>query len=54
MLFILSVYFRCTIRKRYGVIHVDLDDDGNGSGKRRKKDSFDWYKECINSNGENL
>lgn len=42
------------MQKRYGVIHVDLDDDGNGSGKRRKKDSFEWYKECISSNGENL
>lgn len=42
------------IQKRYGVIHVDLDDDGNGSRKRRKKDSFEWYKKCINSNGENL
>ena len=40
--------------KRYGYIYVDRDDFGNGSGKRLKKDSFDWYKEVIRSNGENL
>lgn len=33
--------------KRYGVIYVDLDDEGNGSGKRYKKDSFYWYQQCI-------
>lgn len=40
--------------KRYGVIYVDLDDRGHGTGKRMKKDSFDWYKKCIQSNGEDL
>ncbi|WEV67656.1 family 1 glycosylhydrolase [Bifidobacterium sp. ESL0769] len=40
--------------KRYGVIYVDLDDAGNGSGKRIKKDSFEWYRKCIASNGEDL
>lgn len=30
--------------KRYGFIYVDQDDMGNGSLKRIKKDSFDWYK----------
>ena len=40
--------------KRYGVIYVDKDDTGKGSGKRIKKDSFYWYKKCIESNGENL
>ena len=38
--------------KRYGFIYVDIDDDGKGSGKRFKKDSFDWYKEVIASNGK--
>ncbi|HFI0463661.1 TPA: glycoside hydrolase family 1 protein [Streptococcus suis] len=40
--------------KRYGFIHVDLDDEGKGSYQRRKKDSFYWYQEVIRSNGENL
>lgn len=40
--------------KRYGMIYVDLDDSGNGSFKRYKKKSFNWYKEVIASNGENL
>ena len=43
-----------TMDKRYGVIYVDLDNGGQGSGKRYKKDSFYWYKKCIESNGENL
>lgn len=40
--------------KRYGFIYVDIDDYGNGSGKRLKKDSFEWYQKVISSNGENL
>ena len=40
--------------KRYGFIYVDRDDQGNGSLKRYKKDSFDWYKKIIASNGEDL
>jgi 6-phospho-beta-glucosidase len=43
-----------TMDKRYGVIYVDLDNGGNGSGKRYKKDSFYWYQKCIESNGEDL
>lgn len=42
------------MKKRYGFIYVDQDDYGNGTGKRIKKDSFDWYKEVIRSKGENL
>lgn len=38
--------------KRYGYIYVDLDDRGQGSGKRMKKDSFYWYQKVIESNGE--
>lgn len=37
--------------KRYGFIYVDLNDDGTGSGKRYRKDSFYWYKKVIESNG---
>ncbi len=40
--------------KRYGVIYVDQDDEGKGSKKRYKKDSFYWYQKCIESNGEEL
>ncbi len=40
--------------KRYGFIYVDKDDDGNGTGERLKKDSFDWYKQVITTNGETL
>lgn len=40
--------------KRYGYIYVDLDDRGNGSGKRLKKDSFYWYQKVIESNGETI
>ncbi|MEK4329942.1 6-phospho-beta-glucosidase [Paenibacillus sp. FSL R7-0312] len=40
--------------KRYGFIYVDLDDDGNGTLNRSKKDSFHWYKKVIASNGEEL
>lgn len=42
------------LRKRYGFIYVDMDDEGKGSGKRMKKDSFEWYKKVIASNGEDL
>ncbi|MCC4045646.1 6-phospho-beta-glucosidase [Enterococcus gallinarum] len=40
--------------KRYGFIYVDRDDEGNGTLKRSKKKSFYWYKQVIESNGENL
>ncbi|MCD7091725.1 glycoside hydrolase family 1 protein [Klebsiella quasipneumoniae] len=40
--------------KRYGFIYVDRDNDGNGSLERRRKKSFNWYKEVINSKGEIL
>lgn len=40
--------------KRYGVIYVDRDDAGNGSNKRYLKDSYEWYRKCIVSNGDNL
>lgn len=42
------------IKKRYGMIYVDLNSDGSGTLERYKKKSFDWYKEVIASNGETL
>ncbi|WP_028782390.1 6-phospho-beta-glucosidase BglA [Thalassobacillus devorans] len=42
------------MKKRYGMIHVDRDNEGNGSMKRSKKDSFEWYKRVIATNGEDL
>lgn len=42
------------LRKRYGFIYVDLNDDGTGTGSRYKKKSFDWYKQVIATNGEKL
>ncbi|ODJ48214.1 6-phospho-beta-glucosidase [Brochothrix thermosphacta] len=41
-------------KKRYGFIYVDKHDDGSGTMARSKKKSFNWYKEVIASNGENL
>jgi len=40
--------------KRYGFIYVDRDDQGNGTLNRSKKKSFEWYKQVIESNGEQL
>lgn len=40
--------------KRYGFVYVEKYDDGTGSLNRRKKDSFDWYKKVIASNGADL
>ncbi|RIO09658.1 6-phospho-beta-glucosidase [Mammaliicoccus sciuri] len=37
--------------KRYGMIYVDKDDAGSGTLERRKKKSFDWYKQVIQQNG---
>ena len=42
------------MEKRYGFIYVDRDNQGNGTLKRSKKKSFDWYKKVIASNGEDL
>jgi|LDZU01.1.fsa_nt_gi 6-phospho-beta-glucosidase len=40
--------------KRYGLIYVDIDDYGKGSGKRILKDSYFWYRDVIKSNGSIL
>jgi 6-phospho-beta-glucosidase len=42
------------LKKRYGYIYVDRNDDGTGSLNRYKKKSFYWYKEVIATNGEVL
>lgn len=42
------------LRKRYGFIYVDLNDDGSGTGNRYKKKSFAWYQKVVASNGEDL
>ena len=42
------------MKKRYGFIYVDRDDEGQGSLTRLKKKSFDWYRKVIASNGEEL
>lgn len=39
------------MRKRYGFIYVDKDDDGNGTYQRSRKDSFYWYQGVIAQNG---
>ena len=40
------------MKKRYGFIYVDKDDQGNGSLKRYRKKSFYWYKKVIETNGQ--
>ncbi|WGV02490.1 6-phospho-beta-glucosidase BglA [Bacillus altitudinis] len=42
------------MKKRYGMIYVDRDNEGNGSMKRLKKDSFSWYQNVIATNGEEV
>lgn len=42
------------LKKRYGFIYVDRNDDGTGTMNRYKKESFNWYKEVIATNGESL
>lgn len=40
--------------KRYGLIYVDQDDAGHGSGQRYLKDSYHWYQRVIATHGEQL
>ncbi|UFT99873.1 glycoside hydrolase family 1 protein [Radiobacillus kanasensis] len=40
--------------KRYGFIYVDKHDDGSGTLDRSRKKSFFWYKNVIDTNGEEL
>lgn len=34
------------------LFEIDLDDEGNGTGKRMRKKSFGWYQKVIGTNGE--
>ena len=42
------------MRKRYGFVYVDMDDDGNGDLSRSRKDSFYYMQRVYKSNGEDL
>ncbi len=42
------------LKKRYGFIYVDRQQDGSGTLNRYKKKSFNWYKEVIATNGGSL
>lgn len=42
------------MNKRYGFVYVDLDDDGNGSGRLYNKKSFEWYKSVIDTRGSKI
>jgi 6-phospho-beta-glucosidase len=42
------------LKKRYGFIYVDRNDDGSGTLERYRKKSFYWYKKVIETNGEVL
>ena len=42
------------MKKRYGFIYVDRNNDGSGTLERHKKDSYDWYKRVTTSNGTEL
>jgi 6-phospho-beta-glucosidase len=42
------------MKKRYGFIYVDKQDDGTGDLSRKPKKSYYWYKETIAANGGNL
>ncbi|MEO2202597.1 6-phospho-beta-glucosidase [Paenibacillus pabuli] len=39
------------MKKRYGYIYVDRNNDGTGSLRRVKKKSFHWYKDVIATHG---
>lgn len=42
------------MKKRYGFIYVDEDNDGHGTLNRSLKESYATYKEIIRQNGENI
>lgn len=39
------------MRKRYGFIYVDKQDDGSGTYARSCKDSYYWFRDVTGSNG---
>ncbi|MCF0261204.1 MAG: family 1 glycosylhydrolase, partial [Erysipelotrichaceae bacterium] len=42
------------LKKRYGFVYVDKHDDGSGDMSRGVKDSFYWFKDVCESNGEKI
>ena len=42
------------MKKRYGFIYVDPNNDGTGTLARYRKKSFFWYKNVIETNGQCL
>jgi len=42
------------MKKRYGFIYVDKDNEGNGTLARSRKKSFWWYQDVIKQNGDNI
>jgi len=40
--------------KRYGFIYINYNNNHEGDFSRSKKDSFNWYKHVIETNGEEL
>lgn len=42
------------LKKRYGFVYVDRDNEGNGTMERTKKKSFAWYQRVIETNGQEL
>lgn len=42
------------MRKRYGFIYVDRNNDGTGTLARYRKKSFYWYRDVISSDGASL
>lgn len=42
------------LKKRYGFIYVDRNEDGTGTMNRYRKKSFYWYQNVIRTNGESL
>lgn len=41
-------------KKRYGMVYVDMHDDGSGTLERTPKKSYGWYREVVESNGTRL
>ena len=41
-------------QKRYGFVYIDQDERMEGSLKRIPKDSYYWYKNLIENNGDFL
>lgn len=42
------------IKKRYGFIYVDRNEDGSGTLERYRKKSFHWYRDVIRTGGESI